>query len=70
MHGNSMQTRFRFDIKDLGKLHHFLGMKIVQDEASGSIWIGQPAYIEALLKRFLECNTRKPTLRPLILVTS
>ena len=27
----------RFDIKDLGKLHHFLGMKIVQDEATGSV---------------------------------
>ena len=42
----------RFDIKDLGKLHHFLGMKIVQDEANGSVWISQPAYIETLLKRF------------------
>lgn len=52
----------RFDIKDLGKLHHFLGMKIVQDEASGSIWIGQPAYIEALLKRFgMEHSKANPT---------
>ena len=42
----------RFDIKDLGKLHHFLGMKIVQDEATGSVWIGQPAYTESILKKF------------------
>ena len=39
----------QFEIKDLGRLYLFLGMKIVQDEASGSVWIGQPAYIEALL---------------------
>ena len=42
----------RFDIKDLGKLHHFLGMKIVQDEATGSVWIRQPAYAESILKKF------------------
>ncbi len=29
-------------MKDLRKLHHFLGMKIVQDESSGDVWIGQP----------------------------
>ncbi len=42
----------KFDIKDMGKLHHFLGMKIVQDEATGKIWMGQPAYTESLLQRF------------------
>ena len=35
-----------FDIKDLGKLGYFLGMKMVQNEESQSIWIGQPAYAE------------------------
>ena len=34
----------------------------MQDEASGSIWIGQPAYIEALLKRFeMEHSKVNPT---------
>ena len=42
----------KFDIKDMGKLHHFLGMKIIQDEATGKVWIGQPAYTESLLQRF------------------
>ena len=27
-----------FDIKDLGKLGYFFGMKVVQDEESQSIW--------------------------------
>ena len=30
----------KFDIKDVGKLHYFLGMTIVQKE--NEIWIGQP----------------------------
>jgi len=29
-----------FYVKDLGKLHHFLGIKIQQDKLSGDIWIG------------------------------
>lgn len=42
----------RFNIKDMGKLHYFLGMKIVQDESTGSVWIRQPAYVETLLEKF------------------
>lgn len=29
-----------FDMKDMGELHHFLGVKIVKDPASGNMWIG------------------------------
>ena len=29
----------------MGKLHYFLGVKIVQDFDAGTIWLGQPAYI-------------------------
>ena len=42
----------QFDIKDLGELRHFLGMKIVHAEATGSVWIGQPAYTKSILKKF------------------
>ena len=42
----------RFNVKDLGKLHHFLGMKIVQDDVSGDIWIGQPAYIDKVVEKY------------------
>ena len=38
----------KFDIKDLGELKYFLGIKV---EVSESIWIRQPAYTENLLKR-------------------
>ena len=30
----------RFDVKDLGELNHFLGVKIVQNHKTGTIWIG------------------------------
>ena len=42
----------RFDIKDMGKLHHFLGMKIVQNDQTGEVWMGQPLYTENLLQKF------------------
>ena len=42
----------RFAVKDLGKLSHFLGIRIVQDESSGDIWVGQPVYVEKILNLF------------------
>ena len=29
----------KFEIKDMGKLHYFLSMTVVQDEAQKSVWI-------------------------------
>ena len=40
----------KFEIKDIGKLHYFLGMTIKQTDEK--IWIGQPKYTENLLKKF------------------
>lgn len=42
----------KFDVNDLGELHHFLGLKVVQDKVSGDVWIGQPAYVRKVLERF------------------
>ena len=42
----------KFDIKDLGELKYFLGMKVVQDKGNNYIWIGQPAYTKNLLKSY------------------
>ena len=42
----------KFDVKDLGRLHYFLGMKIVQDQTSGNVWMGQPAYTDKVLEKF------------------
>lgn len=39
----------RFQLKEL---HYFLGVKVKQDSEPGKIWIGQPAYIDSILKRF------------------
>ena len=53
----------RFDVKDMGALHYFVGVKIVQDHATGSIWIGQPAYTENILQKF-GMESAKPVSTP------
>ena len=50
-----------FNIKDMGKLHHFGGVKITYPE-SEKIWIGQPAYTEEILKKFQRENSRPSTI--------
>ena len=47
-----------FDITDMDKLHHFVGIKINYLN-SGNIWIGQPAYVRKVLKKF-EMDNSKP----------
>ena len=42
----------RFDVKDLGDLTYFLGVKIEQDHRAGTIWIGQPNYTKTILRKF------------------
>jgi len=49
----------RFDMKDLGKLHHFLGIMVIQDQLAGTIWIGQPFYTEKALQQY-EMHECKP----------
>ena len=36
----------------MGELHHFLGVKVIQDPTTGNLWIGQQVYIENALKQF------------------
>ena len=42
----------KFEMKDLGPLHHFLGVKVIQDHLTEIIWIGQPSYTEKMLQKF------------------
>ena len=42
----------RFEAKDMGKLHYFLGVKVIQDLKADTIWLGQPAYSESILRQF------------------
>ena len=47
----------KFRMEDMGQLHHFLGVKVVQCDNPTRIWIGQPAYIVELLQRFKMDNS-------------
>ena len=55
-----------FEMKDLGQLHHFLGVKVIQDQSTGAIWIGQPSYTDRLLQKFgmTECKSVKSPVNP------
>ena len=53
----------QFKMKDLGQLHHFLGVTISQNQSTGSIWIGQPLYTEKVLDK-LGMSDSKPVRTP------
>ena len=40
-----------FDIKHMGELKHFLGVKIIQ-HPNGNIWMGQTSYTKNVLEKF------------------
>ena len=42
----------KFEMKDLGPLHDFLGVKIIQDQLTGVIWMGQSLFIAKVLQKF------------------
>ena len=42
----------QFQVKDMGELHYFLGVKVVQDKKSSDVWIGQPAYATSVLQKY------------------
>lgn len=46
----------KYSVKDLGPLHYFLGVNIVQD--SDKVWIGQKTYSENVLKKFGMDNSK------------
>ena len=47
--GNLTQS---FNMKDMGMLDYFLGVKIIQDVRDGKIWLGQTSYSKSLLEAF------------------
>ncbi len=53
----------QFDMKDMGELHHFLGVKITKDPETGDIWMGQETYTRSVLQNFSMENS-KPTSTP------
>ena len=52
----------KFDVTDMGTLHHFLGIKITYAD-SGNIWTGQPTYAREVLKKF-GMDDSKPVATP------
>ena len=55
-----------FDMKDMGRLHHFVGMKVEQNDDTGEVWIGQGCYTGDILKRYgmENCNAVSTPMDP------
>ena len=43
--------RQHFEGKDFGELHYFLGVKIIQNQETMEVWMGQAAYFEEILEK-------------------
>ncbi|KAJ9530444.1 hypothetical protein QJQ45_012421 [Haematococcus lacustris] len=60
------QLRQVFSLHDLGPVASFLGMRIMRDQAAGTLRLDQQQYVEQLLQRFglAEANGRQLPLSP------
>lgn len=61
------QLRSHLDVKDLGHVHHFLGVSFKRD--STGAWMNQRHYIERILRRF-KMTYCKPVNTPMCLPTA
>ena len=52
----------KFKVSDMGRLHHFVGIKIGYLE-SGKIWMGQPTYVRKVVQKF-QMDKSKPVSTP------
>ena len=46
------KVKAHFDIKDLGELKWFLGIRILRDRAAHKLWLCQDAYIEKMVHQY------------------
>ena len=51
------------EMKDIGELHHFLSIKVVQNPDVKEVWIGQEAFTKSMLEKF-GIESSKPVSTP------
>ena len=51
----------QFVMKDMGKVHHFLGIKVIQNLNDAEVWISQPAFTRSVLEKFGMENSKPVT---------
>ena len=44
--------KLQFKMKDMGELHYYVGVSIVQDKEGKQVYLHQGQYIEKMLKKF------------------
>jgi hypothetical protein len=54
----------RYEMRDLGDLEWFLGIRVIRDRSSRKIWLSQDAYIDKLISKF-HLESHRPVFTPL-----
>jgi hypothetical protein len=54
----------RYEMRDLGDLQWFLGIRIIRDRSERKLWLSQDAYIDKLIAKF-NLESHRPTHTPL-----
>ena len=54
----------RYEMRDIGDLQWFLGIRIIRDRQNCTIWLSQDAYIDKLISKF-NLEIHRPTYTPL-----
>ena len=52
------ELRSQFNVKDMGPVEYFLGVKAQQDLEKGMVWMGQTSYTESILHQFGKAVSR------------
>jgi hypothetical protein len=58
----------RYELKDLGELNWFLGIRVIRDRDAGKLWICQDSYIEKITYRYY-LEFRKHPSTPMLIET-
>jgi hypothetical protein len=54
------KLRAKYEVRELGKAKHFLGIRIVQDRSDRKLWLLQDSYIDKIAKKFHIKPTKIP----------
>src|SRR5271156_4827021 len=54
----------KYEMRDLGELSWFLGIRVIRDRTQGKVWLCQDSYIKKIAATF-DLTDRKPPATPL-----
>src|SRR5437773_4585086 len=55
----------KYEMKDMGELKWFLGIRVIRDRSQGKLWLCQDSYVEKITHKY-NLQFRKPSLTPIL----